>query len=46
MSTIFRQSSLDRLSSPEQLDQLIRITSRRSWIALVAMVAVVLSAAA
>jgi biotin carboxyl carrier protein len=46
MSTIFRQSSLDRLSSPEQLDQLIRITSRRSWIALVAMAAVVVSAAA
>jgi multidrug resistance efflux pump len=46
MSTIFRQSSLDRLSSPEQLDQLIRITSRRSWIALIAMGAVVLSAVA
>ncbi|MBJ7598156.1 MAG: hypothetical protein DLM67_24680 [Candidatus Nephthysia bennettiae] len=46
MSTIFRQSSLDRLSSPEQLDQLIRITSRRSWIALLAMAAVVLSAVA
>jgi pyruvate/2-oxoglutarate dehydrogenase complex dihydrolipoamide acyltransferase (E2) component len=46
VSTIFRQSSLDRLSSPEQLDQLIRITSRRSWIALLALGAVVLSAVA
>jgi multidrug efflux pump subunit AcrA (membrane-fusion protein) len=46
MSTIFRQSSLDRLSSPEQLDQLIRITSRRGWIALLAMGAVVLAAVA
>lgn len=46
MSTIFRQSSLDRLSSPEQLDQLINVTSRRSWIALMAIGAVVLAAVA
>ncbi|MGE0043533.1 MAG: NHLP bacteriocin system secretion protein [Vicinamibacterales bacterium] len=31
---IFRQVALDRLSSPEQLDTLMQVTSPRSWIAL------------
>ena len=31
---IFRQSALERLSSPEQLDQTMRVTTPRSWIAL------------
>jgi multidrug efflux pump subunit AcrA (membrane-fusion protein) len=44
MATIFRQGSLNRLSSPEQLDQLMRITSRRSWVALVAVGTVVAAA--
>jgi HlyD family secretion protein len=35
-STIFRKVSLDRLSSPEQLDQLIQVTNPRGWIALTA----------
>lgn len=34
---IFRQEALNRLSSPEQLDQLMRVTSSRSWIALAAV---------
>jgi len=34
---IFRQSALQNLSSPEQLDQLIKITRLRSWIVLVAI---------
>ena len=38
-SAIFRQVSLDRLSSPEQLDQLLVITSARTWWALAAMLA-------
>lgn len=43
---IFRQAALDRLSSPDQLDQLVRITPPRAWIALwaaVALLAVVLA---
>jgi len=32
--SIFRQRALDRLSSPEQLDVLMHVTSPRSWIAL------------
>ncbi|QDU94144.1 biotin/lipoyl-binding protein [Lignipirellula cremea] len=31
---IYRQEALDRLSSPEQLDMLMPVTSARSWIAL------------
>jgi HlyD family secretion protein len=33
---IFRKVSLDRLASPEQLDQLMQITNPRGWIALAA----------
>ena len=35
-ANIFRKVSIDRLSSPEQLDQLLRLTSPRSWIGLAA----------
>jgi HlyD family secretion protein len=31
---IFRASALARMSSPEQLDQLLRVTTSKSWIAL------------
>lgn len=32
--SIFRKVALERLSSPEQLDQLMRVTNRRGWLAL------------
>ncbi|HEY6969103.1 MAG TPA: NHLP bacteriocin system secretion protein [Candidatus Angelobacter sp.] len=32
--SIFRQASLDRLSSPEELDELMHLTNIRSWLAL------------
>ena len=32
--TIFRKESLERLSSPEQLDQLMQIVTLRSWLIL------------
>jgi HlyD family secretion protein len=35
-SAIFRKVSLDRLASPEQLDQLMRVTDLPGWVALVA----------
>ena len=45
MSTsLFRQSSLKKLSSPEQLDELIRVTGPRGWLSLVAALAVLASA--
>lgn len=31
---IFRKGALERLSSPDQLDQLMPVTSARGWIAL------------
>lgn len=34
---IFREVSLKRLSSPDQLDQLIQVTSPRGWLALTAL---------
>jgi HlyD family secretion protein len=34
---IFRKVSIERLSSPEQLDQLLKINSTRSWAALLAV---------
>lgn len=34
---IFRKVSLERLSSPEQLDMLMRVTSPKGWIALLAL---------
>ena len=42
-TAVFRKVSLDRLSSPEQLDQLLPVTDRRGWIALAAMGAVLLA---
>jgi len=36
MSKLFRKSALDRLSSPEQLDQIMRVTSPMNWAVLAA----------
>lgn len=41
---IFRKAALDKLSSPEQLDQLMQVTAPRGWIALAACGAVLLAA--
>ncbi|HEY5061911.1 MAG TPA: NHLP bacteriocin system secretion protein, partial [Gemmatimonadaceae bacterium] len=43
-SAIFRKVSLDRLASPEQLDQLMRVTDPRGWIALAAAALVLATA--
>ncbi len=42
-STIFRKVALDRLSSPEELDQLSRITSPRAWLGLAAIAGLLLA---
>jgi HlyD family secretion protein len=34
---VFRKVSLDRLSSPEQLDQVMQVTNPRGWLALAAV---------
>lgn len=36
---LFRKQALDRLSSPDQLDQLMQIVSPRSWLILVGLAA-------
>jgi hypothetical protein len=41
---MFRQQALDRLSSPERLDELMHVTSPRSWLALVGLGAVLIAA--
>lgn len=38
-SKVFRKVALERLSSPEQLDQLMQVTSPRDWLALLAFLA-------
>lgn len=38
---IFRDEALERLSTPEQLDQLIHVTNAQSWIALAATLALI-----
>ncbi len=43
-SKIFRKASLERLSSPEQLDQMIQVTNPRGWIALTALGGLLLTA--
>ncbi|MBN2007796.1 NHLP bacteriocin system secretion protein [candidate division KSB1 bacterium] len=40
---IFRKVSLERLSSPEQLDELMQITTPKGWIALVALSCIVIT---
>ena len=34
---LFRQAALDRLASPERLDELMRVTSPQGWVALAAL---------
>ncbi|MFZ1010781.1 MAG: NHLP bacteriocin system secretion protein [Candidatus Sulfotelmatobacter sp.] len=34
---IFRKASLDRLASPDQLDQIVRISTSKTWAALIAL---------
>jgi HlyD family secretion protein len=36
-SRLFRKTALDRLSSPEELDQIIQVSSSKSWAALLAI---------
>lgn len=42
--SVFRKVSLDRLASPEQLDQLMQVTTPRGWVALLALSILLLTA--
>jgi hypothetical protein len=41
---LFRAKAQERLSSPEQLDQLMRVTSPRSWLVLLGLAAIIIAA--
>ncbi len=45
MKDIYRKSALDKLSSPEQLDKALKITSPLSWLALIAITIIIIAAA-
>ena len=45
-SKIFRKVALERMSSPEQLDQLLRVTTPKSWLALLSLIALLAVAVA
>ena len=45
-NSLFRATALDRLSSPEQLDERLRIVSPRTWFAFAALVGLLLAAGA
>jgi HlyD family secretion protein len=34
---LFRKASLERLASPDQLDQIVRMSTARTWVALIAL---------
>jgi HlyD family secretion protein len=42
--SVVRKISLDRLASPEQLDQLMQVTTPKGWVALLALSALLLTA--
>ncbi len=41
MADLYRKSSLEKLSNPEQLDRMIKISSPLSWLALVAVLLII-----
>jgi len=41
---LFRQAALEKLSSPEELDQLMQVTTPRGWYALAALIGLVILA--
>lgn len=43
--SLFRQQALDKLSSPEQLDQLLDVISPKGWLALLGLTALVIASA-
>ena len=44
MNKIFRKKSIDKLSSPEKLDDYIRVTTPSIWVVLIAIVLLLVGA--
>ncbi|MDR1642949.1 MAG: HlyD family efflux transporter periplasmic adaptor subunit [Clostridiales bacterium] len=45
MAEVYRKAALERLSSPEQLDKLIKVTSPMSWLSYLGAVLIIIAAA-
>ena len=43
-NTIFRQKSIDKVSSPEKLDDYIKVTTPSVWVTLIAIVLLLVGA--
>lgn len=43
MADLYRKSSLERISSPEQLDKVLKVTSPMSWLALIGVTVIVVA---
>lgn len=43
-SNVFRKAALERLSSPEQLDRLVTVTTPKAWLALIMLIVMALAA--
>ena len=41
MADLYRKSSLERMSNPEQLDKVMKVTSPMSWLALISLTVIV-----
>lgn len=41
MADLYRKSALDRMSNPEQLDKVLKVTSPMSWLALIGVTVIV-----
>lgn len=43
MADLYRKSSLERISSPEQLDKVLKVTSSMSWLALIGVTLIIVA---
>jgi biotin/lipoyl-binding protein/HlyD family secretion protein len=44
--SLFREEAMDKMLSPDELDELMRVTDPRGWLALIALLALVVAAVA
>ena len=42
MADLYRKSSLERMSNPEQLDKVLKVTSPMSWLALIGITVIII----
>ena len=42
--SLFREEALERIASPDELDRLMPVTSPKGWLALIALLALVMAA--